>query len=50
VLEGIFRETVANTDQRLIVAFISFLFWTLYFVFVGRVRRSSQAAGSGVPQ
>jgi uncharacterized membrane protein SpoIIM required for sporulation len=37
VLEGVFRETVANTDQRLIIAFVSFLFWTLYFTFVGRV-------------
>ena len=36
VLEGIFRQTVVNTDQRLAIAFTSFLFWTLYFMFVGR--------------
>jgi uncharacterized membrane protein SpoIIM required for sporulation len=38
VLEGVLRETVANTDQRLAIAFVSFLFWTLYFTFVGRQR------------
>ena len=36
VLEGVFRETVVNTDLRLIIAFTSFLFWTLYFMLVGR--------------
>jgi hypothetical protein len=36
VLEGVFRQTIANTDQRLGIAFTSFLFWTLYFTFVGR--------------
>jgi len=38
VLEGIFRQTVANTDQRLAIAFASFVFWTVYFTFVGRRR------------
>jgi uncharacterized membrane protein SpoIIM required for sporulation len=36
VLEGVFRQTIVNTDQRLGIAFASFLFWTLYFSFVGR--------------
>ena len=39
VLEGVCRETVANTDQRLAIAFVSFLVWTLYYTFVGRQRR-----------
>ena len=38
VLEGVFRQTVANTDQRLAIAFASFVFWTVYFTFVGRRR------------
>ena len=38
VLEGVFRQVVVNTDQRLVIAFVSFLFWTLYFVFLGRRR------------
>jgi uncharacterized membrane protein SpoIIM required for sporulation len=38
VLEGVFRQTVANTDQRLAIAFASFVFWTVYFTFVGRSR------------
>jgi uncharacterized membrane protein SpoIIM required for sporulation len=45
VLEGVFRETVANTDQRLIIAFASFLFWTLYFTFVGRASRPAGPGG-----
>jgi len=36
VLEGVFRQTVANTDQRLAIAFTTLLFWTLYFTFMGR--------------
>jgi uncharacterized membrane protein SpoIIM required for sporulation len=40
VLEGVFRETVVNTDQRLTIAFVSFLVWTLYFTFAGRQSRS----------
>jgi len=36
VLEGVFREAVASTDQRLTIAFATFLFWTLYFCLVGR--------------
>jgi uncharacterized membrane protein SpoIIM required for sporulation len=40
VLEGVFRETVANTDQRLLIALISLLFWTLYFLLTGRRSRS----------
>jgi uncharacterized membrane protein SpoIIM required for sporulation len=40
VLEGVFRQTVVSTDQRLAIAFTSFLFWTLYFTFVGRRKRT----------
>jgi len=40
VLEGVFRETVANTDQRLAIALASLLLWTVYFTFAGRGRRT----------
>jgi uncharacterized membrane protein SpoIIM required for sporulation len=40
VLEGVFRETVANTDQRLLIALASLLFWTLYFLLMGRRSRT----------
>ncbi len=40
VLEGIFRQTIVNTDQRLAIAFTSFAFWALYYTFVGRERRA----------
>jgi uncharacterized membrane protein SpoIIM required for sporulation len=36
VLEGIFRQTIANTDGRLAVAVATLLFWTVYFTFAGR--------------
>jgi uncharacterized membrane protein SpoIIM required for sporulation len=36
VLEGVFRQTIANTDGRLTVAFATFVLWTLYFTFAGR--------------
>jgi uncharacterized membrane protein SpoIIM required for sporulation len=36
VLEGVFRQTIANTDGRLAVAFATLLFWTVYFTFAGR--------------
>jgi uncharacterized membrane protein SpoIIM required for sporulation len=39
VLEGIFRQTIANTDQRLAVAFVTLIFWTTYFAFAGRGKR-----------
>jgi len=39
ILEGVFRQTVANTDHRLAVAFFSLVFWVAYFGFVGRERR-----------
>jgi uncharacterized membrane protein SpoIIM required for sporulation len=38
VLEGVFRQTIVSTDQRLAISFISFVFWTLYFTLVGRGR------------
>jgi hypothetical protein len=41
VLEGVFRETVGNTDQRLAIAFATFLLWTAYFTFAGRKSRSA---------
>jgi uncharacterized membrane protein SpoIIM required for sporulation len=41
VLEGVFRETVGNTDQRLAIAFATFVLWTAYFSFAGRRSRSS---------
>ena len=40
VLEGIFRQVIANTDERLTVAFVTLLFWTLYFTLVGRRRQT----------
>jgi uncharacterized membrane protein SpoIIM required for sporulation len=40
VLEGVFRQTVVSTDQRLLIASASFLFWALYFSFVGRRRET----------
>ena len=39
VLEGIFRQTVVNTDQRLAIAIGSLAFWILYFRFAGRKER-----------
>jgi uncharacterized membrane protein SpoIIM required for sporulation len=36
VLEGFFRQTIVDTNQRLEVAAVTFLFWTSYFVFAGR--------------
>jgi len=39
ILEGVFRQTVTNTDQRLAVAFFSLVFWVAYFGFVGKERR-----------
>ena len=36
-----FGETVVNTDQRLAIAFVTFLLWTLYFTFAGRKSRSA---------
>jgi uncharacterized membrane protein SpoIIM required for sporulation len=40
VLEGVFRQTIVSTDQRLAIAFGSFVFWALYFSFVGRRKRT----------
>jgi uncharacterized membrane protein SpoIIM required for sporulation len=40
VLEGVFRQTIANTDQRLAIAFASLLLWMVYFTFAGRGKRS----------
>ena len=40
VLEGVFRQTIVNTDQRLAIAFTSFLVWALYYTFIGRERRT----------
>jgi len=40
VLEGIFRQTIVNTDVRLAIAFTSFVFWALYYTLVGRERRT----------
>jgi len=39
MLEGVFRQTIANTDQRLAIAFGTFLFWIAYFTFAGRRNR-----------
>jgi uncharacterized membrane protein SpoIIM required for sporulation len=36
VLEGFFRQMIADTNQRLEIAAITFVFWTSYFVFAGR--------------
>jgi uncharacterized membrane protein SpoIIM required for sporulation len=36
VLEGVFRQTIVSTDQRLAIAFGSLVFWALYFSLVGR--------------
>jgi uncharacterized membrane protein SpoIIM required for sporulation len=36
VLEGVFRQTIANTDGRLAVAFATLVFWTVYFTLAGR--------------
>jgi uncharacterized membrane protein SpoIIM required for sporulation len=36
VLEGVFRQTIANTDQRLAIAFTTLVFWAVYFTFAGR--------------
>ncbi len=41
VLEGVLRQTIANTDQRLAIAFASLIFWILYFAFAGRTKRRS---------
>lgn len=40
VLEGVFRQTIANTDGRLTVAFASLLFWVVYYSFAGRGKRT----------
>jgi uncharacterized membrane protein SpoIIM required for sporulation len=39
ILEGVFRQTIANTDQRLAIAFISLVFWVFYFGFAGKEKR-----------
>jgi uncharacterized membrane protein SpoIIM required for sporulation len=39
VLEGVFRQTIANTDERLAIAFATLALWTVYFTFAGRGRR-----------
>ena len=36
VLEGVFRQTIVDTNHRMEIAAITFLFWTAYFVFAGR--------------
>jgi uncharacterized membrane protein SpoIIM required for sporulation len=36
VLEGIFRQTIVDTNRRMEIAAATFLFWTAYFVFAGR--------------
>ncbi|MCU1233608.1 MAG: hypothetical protein JWP63_1575, partial [Candidatus Solibacter sp.] len=38
VLEGVFRQTIANTDQRLMIALASLFFWVAYFTLAGRRR------------
>lgn len=38
VLEGVFRQTIANTDQRLVIALASLCFWIAYFTLAGRRR------------
>ena len=40
VLEGVFRQVIANTDQRLAIAFATLALWTAYFTFVGRGKSS----------
>ena len=35
-LEGVLRQTVANTDGRLLIAFATLLIWSAYFSLVGR--------------
>jgi uncharacterized membrane protein SpoIIM required for sporulation len=39
VLEGIFRQTVTDTDSRLAVGFLSLLFWAAYFGLAGRGKK-----------
>jgi len=39
LLEGVFRQTIANTDQRLAIAFTTLVFWAVYFSFAGRVKQ-----------
>jgi uncharacterized membrane protein SpoIIM required for sporulation len=36
VLEGVFRQTIVDTNTRIAIAAATFLFWSVYFVFGGR--------------
>ena len=36
VLEGVFRQTIIDTNQRMGIAAVTLLFWTSYFLLVGR--------------
>jgi len=41
-LEGVIRQTVIDTNLRLLIAFLSLLLWVLYFSVVGRRRAASE--------
>jgi uncharacterized membrane protein SpoIIM required for sporulation len=36
ILEGVLRQTIANTDGRLLIAFSTLLLWSTYFSLAGR--------------
>lgn len=50
VLEGIFRQTITDTNQRMEIAAITLLFWTGYFVLCDRPARLSMRRRRRLPQ